>query len=79
MVDPNQPPDEGTGKPAPEHVTSERIKVRMPDVVPDWGDPVCSCEAEPYWLAVAEELEQAAEEEKEFTPPPDASDQRSRK
>jgi hypothetical protein len=30
---------------------------RMHDNVPVWSDPCCSCEAEPYWLAVADDVE----------------------
>ena len=32
---------------------------RMHADVPDWSDPVCSCEAEPYWLEIGEEIESA--------------------
>jgi hypothetical protein len=45
MTDPKKQPD--VAKPSAKPVAS----------VPDWGDPVCSCEAEPYWLEVEEELE----------------------
>jgi hypothetical protein len=29
--------------------------------VPVWSDPCCSCEAEPYWLAVGEETEESGD------------------
>lgn len=44
------------------HKASSRISVPIDTSEPEWGDPICSCEAEPYWLEVAEEQEREEEE-----------------
>ncbi|MGE0079682.1 MAG: hypothetical protein AB7U81_00125 [Thiohalomonadaceae bacterium] len=48
---------------------SGRISVRIDTSEPEWGDPVCACEAEPYWLEVAEEQEQETKKEEEDSKP----------
>lgn len=72
MADPKVHPDEAKGGEASKLATPEassRVTVRMNDNVPDWSDPVCTCEAEPYWLEVSEELEQQDREKDQETPP----------
>ncbi len=68
MTDPKRPPEEPgrAGKQAAEQLPPlKATTARMNEDVPEWSDPVCSCEAEPYWLEVSDEIEdkqQAGEE-----------------
>lgn len=46
-----------------------RKSISMHEDIPEWVD-CCSCEAEPYWQALADEPDQEGEE----TPPSDAAE-----
>lgn len=42
----------------PEPAKKQEVSTgHMHENVPDWSDPTCACEAEPYWQAVGEEEE----------------------
>jgi len=60
--------DTGKGKENPEPSTGQparRMAGSMHDnIEPEWGDSICSCEAEPYWQQAAEELEREQKEQK---------------
>ena len=43
------------GAEAQQRPAEVKKRVNMHEGIPDWYD-CCSCEAEPYWVAVAEEL-----------------------
>ncbi len=46
---------EGSRDEAADHGRVQRTG-KMHENVPVWSDPCCSCEAEPYWREVAEEM-----------------------
>ncbi len=51
----------------PADQTPRRMAGSMHDNLdPEWGDPICPCEAEPYWQQAGEEMEREwkAREEK---------------
>ncbi|MFA5531505.1 MAG: hypothetical protein WDA11_12655 [Thiohalomonadaceae bacterium] len=50
--------------------TAHEPKLRVDLSIPEWGDPVCSCEAEPYWLEVAEDLDEQSEAVEHDAPAP---------
>lgn len=55
MTDPHSEPDSSTAEPQGTVATPEKKPISMHEGVPVWHD-CCCCEAEPYWIAVAEEM-----------------------
>ena len=51
-IDPERRKRDQAARPAAKPVSTGKMHRN----VPVWSDPCCSCEAEPYWREVAEEM-----------------------
>lgn len=57
MAEPTVNPEETRREGGPEQAAPTpggRMAGSMHDNVPEWSDPVCPCEAEPYWAGEEE-------------------------